>query len=385
MNLVRPATMLAWASALAATAGINAAAAQEALYARDDVLARAPLGVGPEHVGRFYDVDFRPLVGGANTLVPDPTHVQTIPVAHTRRVFRALQSEAELRANAGAWGIAGRVSTADVSRHAYFRAYQLDMLTQVNESIPMPAVVPARAAYYVSGVFVGRMIEAHFSSNSTRTMAGLEASFGAASGGIETWAQQQQVSVQIDTLGLEPSDSDALFAQTQGDVQRLYRANGPPRAIFVRFTRVPSNLRAQTLTEVVPYRITVDRVVFPQTNPARNTAWDGFGGRPDITFRVVLDGRTIYEPTAAARDTFVRDLARERGSGSPRVGVIDSVSIAATSVLDFQFFDQDLTASGWDRAGSLIVTAADLASVEGSREFAVGNGVRFTLSVTRIE
>lgn len=363
----------------------TSASAQE-LYGRDDVLARAPLGMGADAVGRFYDSDFRPLVGGAQQIPHTPEQAAAVPVGYTRRDFRVVQTQAELQANASAWGVTGSVTAADASRHAYFRAYTIETMTALSDTVELPEVVPARAAYYVSAVFIGRLFEAHFTSRSTSGSISAGADGLVASGGIEAWASEQNLEVQIDGLGLEAIDDSALFAQTQSEVTRHYRASGEPRAIFVRFSRVPTARRASAPGATARYTIQLDQIVFPQIRPGYGTRWDAFGGDPDITVEVLLDGQRIYMPTNEGRDQLIRDFASERTQpGSSRVGIVPTQTLSASSSLAFHFVDVDTSWATSDDGGTLTVTGAQIAAIDGQTTLTCCGGVRLTLTVTRTE
>lgn len=148
-------TRAVFAATVIAAFFVSHVSAQDA-DGREDVLAAAPDDIGVEDIGRLFTRDFRPLVGGTNSVLPRPGQGLRAPrpLGTTDRVLRVVETEWELRANARVWGLGGASLGAGAeNRHAYFRAIALETLHEIDPRLAVPSV-PEGAEWYVSAVYV---------------------------------------------------------------------------------------------------------------------------------------------------------------------------------------------------------------------------------------
>ncbi|MCZ7684436.1 MAG: hypothetical protein M5U28_38990 [Sandaracinaceae bacterium] len=333
---------------------------------RIDVRAAAPDDIGPEDVGRLYTREFRRIIGGTNSVLPgDGTGVRVARRATTDRVLTTVESEYELAANARVWGLgSARASTADVTRHGYYRAYAIEEIHMMDDRLAVPAV-PGGAEWYVSAVYVGRLIEVHFWSNTANIAGALSGTALVGSASIEGFARQHRLQFRIRTVGLEPAGDDALFAATPSEMRAAYRETGQPTAVLVQYSRVPRTSLPQ-VQGPAGSRVVLSTISFPQRKPS-GTSWDAFGNAPDIMVRVSQGGTVLLD----------RFIGQDILEANPDLVIGEAITVSAESPLIFQFTDRDVASH--DDAGQAIVTALD---PPGSRMTVVGSiGVRVVLSI----
>ena len=240
------------------------------------------------------------------------------------------------------WTSRASLTTAQASQHAYYRAYQVAEIRSVDDRIAIPAV-PAGAEWYVSGIYVGRLIETHFWSRDGAIGGSLEAEGIIGSASIAGFARDHALEFHVRTLGLEPQGDDALFASTPGEMRAAYAEAGGPVPILVRFSRVPRSSMPVAGVEA-PRQLSLVSVSFPQRNPARGTAWDVLGGNPDILVRVQQGGTTLLD----------RFLVQDQLEWHGNEVIGNAIVVTPDAPLVFTFTDLDM--ANHDAAGSTIVT-----------------------------
>lgn len=212
----------------------STATAQES-FGREDVIGLAPDDVGVEDIGRLFTREFRPLVGATNNVLSDPSNVRVRQQGRTHRELREVTTQAEVSANASVWGFTASGSTENTTRHAYFRVVEVTELHTLDDRLAIPHV-PGGAEWYVSAVYVGGLYEMHFWGSAQAVSGAIGGGFGPLSGSIEAFARDSQLQFRARTIGLEPTDGQAIFASSESEIAERYRAVGSPRTILVRYT-----------------------------------------------------------------------------------------------------------------------------------------------------
>ncbi len=340
---------------------------------REDILAAASDDIGPGDVGRLFTARFRPLVGATNSVLPaggTTGAIRHLRRSTTERELAVVRSRLELQANARAWGIGG--ASTDVTlwnHHAYFRAVSIEDIYEMDDRLAIPTV-PEGAEWYISAVYVGRLYEVHFTSASSSLEGRIHASMLGGSGSISGFAQRLGLDFHARTVGLEPRSDNALFASSDAEMRQRYRASGPPRPILVQYSRVPASARPRAATNR-PRHVELLSVRFPDRNPQRNTAWDAFGGKPDILVRVTQGNRVLLD----------RFGGRDKNPATFSDAVIgNALVVTPQQPLVFTFADRDLAAN--DDAGTLVLQSLP---DHDEREYSPppgGRGVRVVLRVS---
>ena len=342
------------------------ATAQES-FGREDVIGLAPDDVGVEDIGRLFTREFRPLVGSTNSVLSDPSNVRVGQQGRTHRELREVTTQAEVSANASVWGFTASGSTENATQHAYFRVVEVTELHTLDDRLAIPPA-PGGAEWYVSAVYVGRLYEMHFWGSAQAVSGAIGGGFGPLSGSIEAFARESQLQFRARTIGLEPTDGQAIFASSESEIAERYRAVGSPRPILVRYSRVPRASRPVADANR-PRRVTLVSVEFPATNPAINAGWDPGVNPPDIMVRVRHGGHMLVDAFGGT-DRNPAQLDRLIGA---------SLIVTPEDPLMFEFFDRELMSH--DQARSLIVATLPDEDTDEFRPPPGTAGVRVVLRV----
>lgn len=345
-----------WFAVLSVSVGAGALASSARV---DLATASAPLGMSPADLGRFYDVNLRPL----QSRVP-ASSARIVPAGETQRELRQVQSDLELRANAQAWGLASASAGLDISRqHAYYRAIQIDEVHQI-DGVPAGVEPPPDASYYVSAVYMGRMYEVHFSGSTTSVESAIKGTSGVYSGGLDAWSSEHNVEFKARTVGLRPKNSGngAIFASSDSEIQEKYEDAGPLKAVKFRLSQVPGRHAQQVAGR---WHVTLVRVDYPRLK-GNTKAWDLFGNAPDPAIKV--RGVATWQGTGAD-DSFQSEFNQVLGT---------NLAINTRTPLEIEAYDRDVSAH--DSAGKVTITGPQ----DGERDgdliwFTTSDGVRIGL------
>lgn len=297
----------------------------------DVLVASAPANINDQDLGRFFDGDLRPMESKAVFAL------RRIASGETQRVLQKVRNEAELRANASAWGLLGAAASFNrATTHAYFRAIQIDEILEAGQP-RFPSVLPENAVYYISEVHLGRMYEVHFSGTDSAVTAAIGATTGKFGGGLSAWAAEHSIEFRARTVGLTPKQdaTGAIFASSSSEIQQNYEVGGPSRAILFKLSEVPGRAVSAPSDR---WNVTLVEVRFPPTK-LNGQAWD-FGTPPDPW--VWVSGPVTWN--AWRHDTF-------RASFNQDFGAL-TLNEAAPLIIEVQ--ERDLSAH--DQAGSVRVT-----------------------------
>jgi hypothetical protein len=326
---------------------VNAAvAAPSRATVRIDLMARAPLGITELDLGAYYDSSFRALSGAAAITDAQRASLRRTSANERTHAFQVVRDEHELRANASCWGVgSAQLSASAASQHGYFRVQDTSAVLQIPATMST-GQAPVGAAWYVSAIVYGHMVETHVSSSNRDVLASLGARWGVLRGDVSASLSQLGVSSQTQVLGLEATGTESLFVHDARELAQVYR-RGAAVPILVRYSRVNA-AQAGAASADTPLRVFVTRVEFPRSNQNRGSAWDVFGGAPDIQFnlhrRDMSDLRTIRQCTV---DNYVCDRQSDPTPVHP--GIV----VSPAHPLVFSFWDVDPMAP--DAAGEIVV------------------------------
>jgi hypothetical protein len=203
------------------------------------IFAVAPLGVADEHLGRPVNENFEFIGGRDGASILPGASVYDNQVDAVEHSYIYIEDSRSLSANASYFTISGSVADQRTRRHAIFSAYDIATVREIDDTAEQRDA-PADAAFFLWRIYYGHSYQALVSGEQTAFHAGVRARFGVASGGIETFASQNNLTVQASGRGLEPRDGDALFAHTQDDIEQNYTADGDPVPIFVEYRSIPT-------------------------------------------------------------------------------------------------------------------------------------------------
>lgn len=301
---------------------------------RIDLVARARLGMTEHELGAYVDSSFRPLIGSAAINDGQRATLRRTPANERTHAFRVVRDEFELRANASFWGIVtGQASATTASQHGYFRVQETEAVLEIPTTMSI-GQAPVGAAWYVSAIYYGRMVETHVSSNNRDIIASLGARWSMLRGNVTASLSQMGVTSQTHVLGLNSTGSENLFVHDASELAQVY-SRGAAVPILVRYSRVNA-AQAAAVSTGTPLRVFVTRVEFPRSNQRSRTAWDVFGGAPDIQFNLRLRNntelRTLQQCTV---DSFICDRRNEQNPVHP--GIV----VTPANPLVFTFWDVD--------------------------------------------
>ncbi|MBL8681626.1 MAG: hypothetical protein JNK05_20835 [Myxococcales bacterium] len=335
--------------------------------AREDLLARAPTGISEHDLGAYFNTAFRPLSGASVITEQQRSALRRTTTNERSHTFRVVSSEQELRANASIWGIvSGQVTATSASHHGYFRAYEIDGILQIPATFSL-GQAPTGAAWYISAIFYGRMVETHVSSSDSSRVASLGARWNALSGSVSTSLTSMGIASQTHVLGLNATGAEHLFVHDATELARVY-ARGESVPILVRYSRV-SATHATAVAAGTPLRVIVEYVRYPRQNQRRRTAWDVFNGPPDIQFNVHRrDNSELRTRPQCTVDSFECRPVGDAAVAHP------SMSASVDNPIVFTFWDVDPMAP--DYGGDIVVD--QLPAPGQSRDY-IGYGIELRL------
>ncbi|MCA9490392.1 MAG: hypothetical protein KC621_10720 [Myxococcales bacterium] len=325
----------------------------------DELLVASPVELTASDLGILLDADFR-FVGGADRRVVDGDPPIRSVGGETRAAWTFERGSDQVKAEARAWG--GPISAGidggfgHDSFLAIYRSVQVDNVLLIEPGATLRTTLPAEASWYVSALYVGRMLEVVCAGDETVLRGAIQAGASAqVSGGQVTLSgssSNEQVQCALRLLGMKArpgheASSLALGSAMPGDED--FVIDGDPRVIQVRYARVPRPAG----TEAANYSIMLVDVSFPPRKPDGAT-WDVFDG-PDISVWVKVDDQVVWRSP----------IAQDRFSTSYRAIAVPRID-AKESNLAFTVMDVDLSAS--DRAGRVTLDLSQLHDVPAEGE-----------------
>jgi hypothetical protein len=205
------------------------------------IRAEVPEGFGgPGSLGMPLDENFEPLIGGdGGSLFPQagqPTFQWVNQFSSQRQLVGSSQ---ELKANAHAWFVNASVTTSKQQTFAYYRAFQIVGVWQLNETSPMIRP-PAPARYYADQVFYGHSYSLVIRGESQQVSEAIGASWGPFGGSLGEWQKHYHVIATAAGHGLIPNGPDSIFAPPER-TSAYYRAapDHQADAIIVHYREIP--------------------------------------------------------------------------------------------------------------------------------------------------
>ncbi len=174
----------------------------------DDVIIAPPptLTFSERDLGTPYSAEFRAYRGpDGRSLFPRAEIVTDVRTRYEGGVF-AIDTEESLSAHAGAWGVRLSAGTAKTSRYAAHRALQIDRCSWVDDRTAIRNAPPA-AVYYPAAVCFGHRYEAVLEGSANQFTAGVKASFLIFSAGLDAFAAQHKLKLDIKADGLKRKDT----------------------------------------------------------------------------------------------------------------------------------------------------------------------------------
>ena len=203
------------------------------------ILAVAPVGIGPQHLGRPVDEDFELLEGhdGA-TLFPDG-EVTTTSVQSIEHRTHFVENSRSLSASASFFGIGASAEERSQHRYAVYSALEIADVDEIDDTGAMQAP-PDAAKFYLWRIHYGHSFEAMVKGQTRSFHTGVRARFSVASGAIDTFAETESLEAIVSGRGLEPTSGSAIFARTEEEIADAYRTSGEDVPIRVEYRSVPT-------------------------------------------------------------------------------------------------------------------------------------------------
>jgi hypothetical protein len=335
------------------------------------VTITAPDGTNNDDLGVLFDARFQPLSG---SLRPAGVAPEVRPLSRTDRETREEMTTTEVSASASVWGIGADIASDSSRTYGYMRAFQHTQVVQMPRSATL-SEAPAGAAYYLSRIWYGRMIEVRFGGTRDAVRAHVRAlTPEGATGGVAGGTETDTAYFHAVTLGLQErirGDLAALAATSVDDLVATYQT-GDPVPILVELAPIPAALRP---VAVGPERVEIRliSISFPASKPD-TTPWDVFGGLPDMAVRITSPALSAPVQIAAPANRSSYDLPGDHGQ---LIG--SSVVVSQDSPLSFDFWDIDPLDP--DPAGTVTITHVDL----GRRTIETPVGTRAVIDVIAVE
>ena len=174
--------------------------------------ATAPVGLGPQHLGRPLGAKFEAISGpdGATLFPKGEVHKTTLNVMEHK--FTSVDDSRGFDASVSGWGVVSVSAGLKTShRYASYRASQLQEAHEVDDTTEMRKA-PAGAVYYISRIIYGHSFEMVFSGDSRKFNAGVKAGFFGIGGSMSAFAASNSLTATAVGRGLEPVDGNAIFA-----------------------------------------------------------------------------------------------------------------------------------------------------------------------------
>lgn len=282
-------------------------------------IASAPPGLSLNDLGRPFTADFRRFQGSeGQSLFPEAGPV----LRTTQHLFEhdadSIDSDEELAANAGAWGMKLGLEEHSASRYASLRVLEIDHVHEIDDTTAMRRP-PRDAAYYPWRVYMGRSYEVVLEGSAEQFNASVRASLLVFTGDVADFARQHELRHSVRARGLAPRTDRAIFAKTTAEIEKLYRATiDEPVPILVQWRRIPGrqapsrSVEWKELRQGCPGepgcepcgRWSFHRVeVGIPRSKQDGRAWDADGSEPDVVLilRAAGDTRTSTKQPAYRR------------------------------------------------------------------------------------
>lgn len=201
------------------------------------LVTAAPQGLGEAHLGRPVSLDFSLMTGpGSASLFPESAAFST-DVYSVEHKYTFIENSLSLNANFKGWGVQANAGTNSARRYGAFRAQRLNHVLEVDDTEGM-RTPPEDAYFYVARIFYGHSYEAVVHGESKDFHVDVRANFAVASGGINVFAANNRLSVEVHARGLEPKTGSALFSRTIDDIEANYET-GEEVPILVEYRSIP--------------------------------------------------------------------------------------------------------------------------------------------------
>lgn len=169
----------------------------------EDVIFAPPptITFSERDLGTPYTAEFQAYRGADGRSVFPKGKITTEQRTRYEGSVLTIDSEQALRAHAGAWGVQVSGGTASGSRFAAQRALQIDRCSWVDDRTAMRNAPPA-AVYYPAAVCFGHRYEAVLEGSVNQFTTGVKASFLIFSAGLDAFAKQHRLKLDIKADGL---------------------------------------------------------------------------------------------------------------------------------------------------------------------------------------
>ena len=258
-------------------------------------------------LGTPYSAEFRAYRGpDGRSLFPKGDVVNDVRTRYEGSVF-TIDTEQSLRAHAGAWGVDVSGSTTSSSRYAAHRAVQIDRCSWVDDRTAMRNA-PAAAVYYPAAICYGHRYEAVLEGSISQFTAGVKASFLIFSAGLDAFAAQHKLKLNIKADGLKrKATCNSLTFNDPAAFEACFEpAMSASTPIWVEWRVIPGRKPAPGKFNWKPTRTsncggTADKCRPCQSWRFESTLFSGDGGDfgSDADIRIV-----VTEPNGAERKLY---------------------------------------------------------------------------------
>jgi hypothetical protein len=279
------------------------------------VLAQAPAGLAPHHLGRPLDADFNPIPGHeGRSLFPAET-IRSTKVSTMEHKIRAIETARGFRASVKAWVVNASFSRSSSKRYASYHAYQVKEVREIDDATDMRQAPPG-AVYYLWRLHYGHSFEMVVSGEDRTFTTSVRANFMVAGGGIGAFANAHNLETTAIGRGLEPIDGQAIFATSADQITAAYRTTGEAVPVFAEYRSIPRACIPpdEQIQWKDPKKV---RVGFNKVNVYRegSSTWS-LEGKCTINDREIPLANTEVMPRTGVDDDCKRELAGPKGDGS---------------------------------------------------------------------
>lgn len=208
----------------------------------DDVIIAPPptITFSERDLGAPYTADFRAYRGpDGRSVFPKGKITNETRTRYEGSVF-SIDTEQALRAHAGAWGVHISANTSSASRFAAQRALQIDRCSWLDDRTAM-RTAPPEAVYYPAAICFGHRYEAVLEGSVNQFTAGVKASFLIFSAGLESFAAQHKLKLDIKADGLKRRQGcNALTFSNPAAFETCFEPSASaPTPIWVEWRVIP--------------------------------------------------------------------------------------------------------------------------------------------------
>lgn len=272
----------------------------------ESFIASAPPGLSLNDLGRPFTSDFQRFQGSdGQPLFPKAGAVLRTPQHLFEHHVDTVDTEEELAANAGAWGIRAGIGEVRTTRYASLRVLEIDDVREIDDTTSMQKA-PRGAVYYPWRIYMGRSYEVVLEGTSERFHAGVRATLLGFSGNISDFASEHGLKQTVKARGLAPRNDRAIFSRTAEEIEAHYRGTiEEPVPILVEWRRIPGREGSARAIEWVELRR--DCAGEPGCEPcsrwsferievkipdrkSNGNAWDADGSAPDVVLSLRAAG-----------------------------------------------------------------------------------------------